>query len=247
MEAEIHELDGSYTEIEVMLNPNLIRGKSSTEIHDEINEFVVVANPNMHIIIGKCIGGDNYRAEIHEIDDEYSEYIFGTIPNIDDYYIFVSRYKLYINPLVKVIYIIDVCGYSFNLDAINFIESYDMNTIDNEYNDFKLCNKALSRLYVDWEIRRYTSEDMYIFQLCKKIFHDVIQHSEILEEKLGYDIIQKIKDINFESFNILDTKWHYSILEMDNLWNKCVETYTDQGMVALWFDLERDAKVFEMI
>lgn len=204
----------------------------------EKNEIVVVENKNLHIIKGRWTGSDNYRAEIHKIDDEYSEYMFGTIPNIDDYYVFVSRYKLYINPSLKIVYIMDVCGYSFNLDATEQVETYNMDTIDNKFRDFTLCNRALSRLYVGWEIRRYSEEEMYVFQVCKKIFHNVLQHSEILEERLGFDIIQRIKDINFVEFNILDTRWRYSIREIDNLWNKCIETDSDHKMIALWFGLE---------
>lgn len=212
------------------------------------SEFIMCHKPNLHIIKGNYTIDHNYRAELRKIDDEYTEFIFGTTTNLDDFYVCVLRCKLYTCVKEKILYIIDLYGFADNLYDPN--EIYRLNSVENYWRvsqeNLDLFNLSLQRMYPDWEIIKYTFDSMHVFNLTKKIFNNVLYYPNYLLKYLNSDIIDKIHDLNAEKiFNIDDIKWKYDDEETNKLWIKCVNSGSDYGIIATWFDIDKNYKVFK--
>lgn len=219
------------------------------------SEIIVTKNPTLHIIRGKWIGNHNYRAELRKIDDEsqqlVTEFIFGTVSNLGDFYVCVLRCKLYTCQKEKVIFITDMCGFANNL--WDPIEIYKLNNVENYWrisqDNLDLFNLALKRMYNGWDIRKYNEDDMYIFELTREIFHNVVDYPYDLEKIMNTDIIEKIHNLNLPSkLNILQNndKWKYDTDKIRELWNECYNTCSDYGTIAVWFGFENDHDIFQV-
>jgi hypothetical protein len=220
----------------------------NTEFTD--SEIIVTKTPTLHIIHGKRIASHNYRAELRKIDEESTEFIFGTVPNLDDFYVCVLRCKLYTCEKEKVIFITDMCGFANNLWEP--IEIYKLNSVENYWRisqrNLDIFNLALKRMYNGWEIRKYNEEEMYIFELTREIFHNVIDYPHDLEKIMNTDIIEKIHGLNLPSkLNILQNsdKWQYDTDKIKELWDECDNTHNDYGTIAVWFGFEKDYDIFD--
>jgi len=213
------------------------------------SEIVAIKTPNLHIIRGKWTGSHNYRAEIRKIDDELTEFIFGTVSNLDDYYVCILRCKLYIYPNEKVIFITDIFGFANNLWEP--IEIYKFNIVENYWRvsreNINLFNLSLQRMWVGWDIRKYSEESMYIFELTRKIFNNVIYYPNDLEKIIFNDIVEIIHNINYPKalFNIKNEKWSYDENKMLELWAECELSHSDFGTIAIWFGFDKDYPIFK--
>ena len=214
------------------------------------SEIIITNTPNLHIIRGKWTGSHNYRAEIRKFDDESrTEFIFGTVSNLDDFYVCVLRCKLYTCEKEKVIFITDMCGFANNL--WDPIEIYKLNNVENYWRvsreNLDLFNLALKRMYIGWDIRKYSDDDMYIFELTRKIFHNVVDYPHNLKQIMIADIIDKIHNFNLPpKLNILQNndKWQYDTYKIKQLWDECDNTHSDYGTIAVWFGFEKDYPIF---
>ena len=214
------------------------------------SEIIITKTPTLHIICGKWTGDHNYRAEIRKIDDRYTEFIFGTVSNLDDFYVCVLRSKLYTCEKEKVIFITDMCGFANNLWEP--IEIYKLNSVENYWRlsqeNLDLFNLALKRIYTGWDIRKYSDDDMYIFELTRKIFHNVIYYPHDLNQIMITDIIEKIHNLNLPiQLNIIqdNDKWQYDTDKIKQLWDECDNTCSDYGTIAVWFGFEKDYAIFD--
>jgi hypothetical protein len=207
------------------------------------SEIVVKQEPNLHIIKGRREGSDNYRAELRKIDDEHSEFVFGTVSNSDDYYVCVLRCKLYTCAEEKVAFITDLRGFADNLWEP--IEVYRLNTIENywrrsQYN-LDLFDLSLKRMMVGWDIRKYDEDRMLVFELSRNIFNNVLFYPRDLDALIPRDIINKIHDLNRPAKINIQV---FDEAEIMDLWRTCEETRSDHGILAVWFGLHKDYEIF---
>lgn len=180
---------------------------------------------------GKKEGADNVRAEIRKISEDCMEFIFGTIPEVDDFYVNVLRCKLYTCHAEKVAFIVDLYGFANNL--WNPIEVYKLNEVENYWRVSKynldLFHSTLLEMMSGWEIRKIGPDDIYIFDLTRTILHNVVSNHKTHDFD---DFTHAIMP-----FDAKDTKWYYDELKMKELWAKCDNTRSDTGTIAVWFDL----------
>lgn len=212
------------------------------------SEIVVEQQSNLYVIRGKYQGSHNYRAELCKIDDECSEFVFGTLSNVDDYYVCVLRCKLYTCTRRKIAFIMDLRGFANNL--YDPIEIYRLNAIENYWRlsqeNMDLFDLSLRRMLDGWDIRKYDDDGMFVHELSANIFNNVLFYPRDLDKFIPGDIISKIHDLNRPgTINVQALKWHYIEDEMMDLWSKCDETQCDKGNIAVWFGLDKDYAVFE--
>lgn len=195
------------------------------------------------IVRGLCTGDDSYRAERHKVNEDYTNYIFGTIPNLDDFYVCVLRCKLYTCPKEKIIFIIDLCGFANNL--WDPIEIYEMNNFEDHWKNIPLLIESMKKMYNGWDIRWYDEDSMYIFELTRDIFHN-INYPYDLEHLIISDVIEKIHKYNSpKKINFKDSLWYYNKVISQNLWEACDETCSDIGTLNIWFGFDKDHKIFD--
>jgi hypothetical protein len=218
------------------------------ELEFSDSEIVSVKTPIKHIIRGKSTGSYNYRAEIRKIDNELTEFIFGTVSNVDDYYVCILRCKLYIHPKEKVIFITDIYGFANNL--WDPIEIYKFNIVENYWRvsqqNIDLFNLSLQRMWVGWDIRKYSEESMYIFELTQRIFNNVLYYPNDLQKIICNDIVEIIHNINHPktSFSIKNEKWLYDEKKMLGFWTECDNSHSDFGTISIWFGFDKDYPIF---
>jgi hypothetical protein len=213
------------------------------------SEIVVKMEPGLHIIRGRYEGDNNYRAELRKIDDDCSEFVFGTVANVDDYYVCVLRCKLYTCHKEKIAFIMDLRGFANNLWEP--LEVYRLNSIENYWKrselNMELFDSSLKRMLVGWDIHKYDDEGMHVFQITRDIFNNVLFYPHELCELLPVDVVDKINDINKpKRIDTGDEKWHYNEDVIKKLWERCDETHSDHGTIGVWFGLgiEESKNVF---
>ena len=207
------------------------------------SEIVVKQQPDLHVIKGRHEGNHNYRAELRKIDDEHSEFVFGTASNVDDYYVCVVRCKLYTCAEEKVAFITDLRGFADNL--WDPIEVYRMHDVENywqrsQYN-LDLFDLSLKRMMDGWDIRKYDEDRMFVFELSRNIFNNVLFNLWDLDAHIPRDIVDKIYDLNRPpkiNIQVFDEA------EIMQLWRNCEETQSDYGTIAVWFGLHKDYAIF---
>jgi hypothetical protein len=185
-------------------------------------------------------GGSTTRSECIKIDDDYSELVFGFIHNTDDFYVCVLRAKLYTFVEEKVIYIMDLCGFGYNLwDAVKLFNLDDLDDI--EENDIEAFYKSIKYFYPDYEIRKYDPDSFKIFELTKQIFYKIVNYPIELTKFLNNDVIEKINDYNKP---VLRTFTNYNIEKLERLWEECDKTCSDQGILCIWFGYDKEFDIF---
>jgi hypothetical protein len=207
------------------------------------SEIVATQTSDLHIIRGKWTGNHNYRAELRKIDDSCTEFIFGKVDNMSDYYVCVLRCKLYTCAEEKIAFIVDLCGFANNLWEP--IEVYTLHGVQNYWrasqDNLDLFDLSLKRMYPGWEIRNYNEDKMCVFELTRNIFNNVINYPHDLENLMIKDIVEKIHHLNSpEKINIDDEKLHYDQEKIKALWNDCDNTCSDYGTIAVWFGFDKD-------
>jgi hypothetical protein len=139
-----------------------------------------------HVYIER--GSSNFRGERRPVSAEQADFVFGTTPSIDDFYVCVLRGKLCAYPEEKVLFIVDFCGFSDNLYET---EEYDMDHMPHfgEREEFVAC---LEKMYAGWDIcwhrtvvaaMRFDTEEMRdTWKICRESGSD----NGMLNEWFGF-------------------------------------------------------------